>query len=67
MRKKKILSFISYLAVIKTFIDRIIKRLQHFKRSFDNGLSTRSPSILLDFVFFLFKCMCMPSWIEYLT
>jgi hypothetical protein len=53
MRKKKILSFISYLAVIKTFIDRIIKRLQHFKRSFDNGLSTRSPSILLDFVFSL--------------
>ncbi|CAF0790142.1 unnamed protein product [Rotaria sordida] len=25
-------------AVIKTFIDRIIKRLQHFKRSLDNGL-----------------------------
>ena len=27
------------LAVIKTFIDRIIKRLQHFKRSLDAGLS----------------------------
>lgn len=30
---------LSLLAVIKTFIDRIIRRLQHFKRSLDNGLS----------------------------
>ena len=28
------------LVIIKTFIDRIIKRLQHFKRSLDAGLST---------------------------
>lgn len=37
------LSFISYLAIIKTFIDQIIKRLQHFKRSLDHGLSMRFP------------------------
>ena len=30
---------LSRLAAIKTFIDRIIRRLQHFKRSLDSGLS----------------------------
>jgi hypothetical protein len=48
--------FISHLAVIKTFIDRIIKRLQHFKRSLDGGLSMR---LLFYLVFLLFPCICL--------
>ncbi len=51
-KQDKQLNFFSslLLAVIRTFIDRIIKRLQHFKRSLDAGLSRR---LLFSIIFLL--------------